>query len=52
MAVALNQSLTPTKLGANQSISPSHYPDKRSFVAAYKRTVSDVACEVVLYTLI
>lgn len=39
MAIALNQSLTPTKLSSETPLSPSNYPDKRSMVAAYKRMV-------------
>ncbi len=42
MALALNQSLTPTKLSSDAPLSPSNYPDKRSMVAAYKRMVSDL----------
>ena len=42
MSVAMNQSLSPTKLETVQQMSPSHYPDKRSYVAAYKRMVSFV----------
>ena len=40
MAIAMNQSLSPTKLDSTQPMSPSNYPDKRSYVAAYKRMVS------------
>ncbi len=43
MAIALNQSLTPTKLSSHTPLSPSNYPDKRSMVAAYKRMVSERA---------
>lgn len=39
MAIAMNQSLSPTKLDSTQPPSPSNYPDKRSYVAAYKRMV-------------
>ncbi|CAI8031578.1 Harmonin [Geodia barretti] len=42
MSVAMNQSLSPTKLETVQQMSPSHYPDKRSYVAAYKRMVQMV----------
>jgi hypothetical protein len=42
MAVAMNQSLTPTKLDSAEHVTPSQYPDKRSYVAAYKRMVQMV----------
>ena len=38
----MNESLSPTKLDSNKPISPSNYPDKRSYVAAYKRMVTEL----------
>ena len=50
MAIVMNQSLTPTKLDSTNPATPSNYPDKRSYVAAYKRMVSS-ACSHVVYVV-
>ena len=40
MALISNQSLTPTRLDPNAPFTPSNYPDRRSVIAAFKRSVS------------